>query len=488
MRLLPGQPADIVGTSLSGYNLTAAAVTNADRLTRIYKAYNDEEYSPLSAILADKGYFTKGLREGQWDSKFRVVKSNHVMYPIASSQKRKIHFSSNENGLTFYSAAYPTKPGFRGTEFQIYLDNNWARPNEVIELNDNKTQLFIFDIDEPKEYSGVWRYNVRLNTNTGDDYCNPNLLTEGSEAGVGMTQYEHDFSETGSEKYTFDGWGHAYMTLQRVKMSYSGTAAAMDSTGGKWYEFENSRGKMARGYIPKADDDMMKRALKYHEYQIINGRTTVSEDGKVFMHDSRGREIMAGSGLLFGNDGAVERPMTGKGYTMKFIENLIEDVDIRSGKDGYKEVAICGGFKNIASFMNVMYQNGFKTQNNNVVGTDGKKGVNMDYQYFEFMGVRVIPIRYRWFDSEDRPHKILSDGTRKGSWDAVVCPLGFTTEGDNMVELCQLRPPKSGSMSGIDKGGEMMSTSVDGTSKHYLWQTGIISRTNIYRVFMPWSN
>jgi hypothetical protein len=486
MRLLPGQPADLIGQSLSGYNLTEAAVANVDRLTRIYKAYNDEEYSPLSAILAERGYFTKGLREGMWTNKFRVVKSNHVMYPIASSQKRKIHLASNENAITFYSAAYPTKPGFKGTSFQIYTDNNWARPKEVIELNDNKTQLYIYDVNEPVEYSGVWRYNVRLQTNDPDDYCNVSLLTEGSEAGVGMTQYEHDFSETGSEKYTFDGWGHAYMTLQRVKMSYSGTAAAMDTSSGNWYEFENSRGKVARGYIPFAEDLMYKRATKYHEYQIINGKTTVTVDGKVFMQDSNGRDIMAGSGLLFGNDGAVERPMTTGGWTMKFAENLIEDLDIRSGREGYKEAVICGGFKNIASFYKMMMANGFKTKDNNVEGRAGEKGVNLDYKYFEFMGVRLIPIRYRWFDSEDRPNKVLSNGERKGSWDAIVCPLGFTTEGDNMIELVQLRPPKMGTLAGIDEGGDM-ATSVDGTSKHYLWQTGIISRTSVYRVFMPWA-
>ena len=486
MRLLPGQPADVVGESITGYSLTRAMVNNADVLPRVYQAFNHEEYSPLSAILAEKGYFTKGLREGTWTSKFRSVGSNHVMYPIASSQMRKIHFKSNDSGISFYSPAYPTKPGYLGTSFYIYVDNNWARPKEVIELNDNKTQLYLYDPEEPTEYNGVYKYEVRLNTNDREDYCDPSLLADGNEAGVGMNQYEHDFSETGSEKYTFDGWGHAYLTLQRVKMSFSGTAEAM-STSKDWYQFENSRGMVVKTYIDYAEKKMMERAVKYHEYQMLFGKTTVTVDGKVFMHDKNGREIMAGSGLLWGQDGCVERPMTSAGWTMKYMESLMRDLDLRSGREGKKEAVIVGGFSNIMSFYKMMWANGFKTMDNNVEGRGSEKGVNMDYQYFEWMGIRIIPLRYRYFDNEERPQKYLSNGEPKGSWDAIVCPLGFTTEGDNMVELVQLRPPVMGSLKGMNKGGEDMASSVDGESKHYLWQTGCISRTSIYRVFMPWS-
>ena len=107
MRILPGQPADVVGESITGYSLTRAAVVNADMLTHVYQPFNDEEYSPLSAILAEKGYFTKGLHEGTWTNKFRTVGSNHIMYPIASSHKRKIHFIKPcANGLFSDDAIY----------------------------------------------------------------------------------------------------------------------------------------------------------------------------------------------------------------------------------------------------------------------------------------------------------------------------------------------------------------------------------------------
>ena len=109
----------------------------------------------------------------------------------------------------------------------------------------------------------------------------------------------------------------------------------------------------------------------------------------------------------------------------------------------------------------------------------------MDYSWYQYGDVRIIPKRYRWFDSIERPHKYLSDGTLRGSWDGFVMPLGMTESGDKGVELIQLRPPKSGTVSGIDVGGEMAS-SVDGTSKHALVQSGIICRQKVWRIFRPY--
>jgi hypothetical protein len=233
---------------------------------------------------------------------------------------------------------------------------------------------------------------------------------------------------------------------------------------------------------------MMRRAVKNHEYQILFGKTTVDANGTIFMHDKIGREIMAGNGVLFGNDGAVERPMTTAGWTRKYLDALMEDLDVRSGREGEKEVAMVMGLKSRNSFMDLMWRSGFKTIDNNVEGRGDDKGVNMNYSYYKYGDVKLIPMHYRWFDGEERATKILSNGDKKGSWDTIVCPIGFTAEGDNMMELVQLRPAVSGTVHGIDSGKEDLASSVDGSSKHYLWQTGIVSRTTVQYCFMPWAS
>jgi len=490
MRLLPGQPLDVAGESISSYSLIRAAVNNPDVLPRVWQVFADEE-APLSALLAAKGLTSKGLVDGMNTSAYRVVKSNHVMYPIKNSDVRKPRLIAADMTVvggaasaTYYCPAYTTEPGKYQSVVYIALDSNWARPNEVLEFNDNETKGFIYDHEEPIEVNGAWIYAIKLVTNEKSDSFNTALFEEGNETGVGMTMYEHDFSETGHEKYTYDGWGHAYMTLQRVKMSYSGTAAAMGADA-SWYAFQNAKGQNVTGYIDYAEKTMWKRIAAYHEYQMIFGRSTVTVDGETILKDKRGREIMGGDGLLYQGEGAYDKPMNG--WTQKFLHGLLRDIDIRAGKDGHKEVLLAGGWELIQGFADYMADKGFVTQNNNVVGDGSDKGVNMDYAYYQYGDVRIIPKRIRWFDSIERPNKYLSDGSTKGSWDGFVVPMGMTETGDKGLELIQLRPAKSGTVSGIDKGGEMAS-SVDGTSKHVLVQSGIISRHKIYRIFRPYNS
>jgi len=487
MRLLPGQPQDVVGESITSYSLMRAAVNNPDMLARVWQVFNDEDTSPLSAILADRGYFSKGLRVGTWNDKFRAVGSNHVMYPIASSEKRKFRVAENANGITFYSAAYPTKPGYKGTPFYVYFDSNWARPKEAIELNDNRTKVYCYDPQEPIEVDGVWRYEVKLVTGNPEAYVDPQLLEKGSEAAAMYTIYEQDFSETGSESYTFDGWGHTYLTLQRVKMSFSGTAEAM-KTDKQWFAYQSAKGNKVSTYIEYAEKIMYKKAARYHEYQLINGECTVNvNDGSVFLKDKNGREQLAGAGLLFGGDGAIERPMTSQGWTKKFLESLMRDIDVRSGKDGKKEAVLLCGIDSLYDFNSKMAEWGFVTKDNNVEGVGADKGVNMTYSYYEIAGVRIIPQRYRGLDDPMRPTKYTASGHPRGGWDGIMVPLGLTAQGDSNVELIQLRPPVSGTVTGMNKGGDGMSSSVDGESRHYLWQDGIIARVPIYRLYMPYS-
>lgn len=479
MRYLPGKPSEISNESITSYSLMQHAVNNPDILPTVYTLWEGES-TPLSSILNIKGLKSKGLFDGMSTKNFRVVGSNHVQYPIKNSDRRKMRLVARPDGKTWECEVYPTEPGKNQSVVKIYTDINWAGPKDVLELNDNNTQIYIVDHNLPEEYPGapgVWEYLVKIVTKEKTEFIDPELLIENSEMAVVMTMHEHDFSESGNEKYTFDGWGHAYMTLQRLKMSWSGTAAAMKE--GKYWTMHN--GQVT--FLTYAENEMMKRAAKYHEYALIFGKGTVTENGETLMKDLRGREIMAGQGLLHQNDGAYEYPYNGK-WTKKFMESIMMDVDARVGNDGLTEVVMLGGQRNIWGFYELMGSLGI-TQNQNIVGDGASKGINNTYAYYEIGGIRIIPKHFRWFDSEDRPHKNLPDGTRKGQYDAIFVPIGQTEGGDKGVELIQLRPPKTGTVSGIDKGGEM-ATSVDGSHKHFLFQTGIVSRNKVMRMFRPY--
>lgn len=489
MRLLPGQPTEIAGESITSYSLVNAAINNPDVLSRVWQVYPKDDESPISAFLASKGYFTKNVREGIWNNKFRVVNSNHVIYPIANVMARKIRIIANAEGKTFVSDAYPSEPGKNGTPFYVYLSNNWARPKEVLELADRNTHLYIYDDQtEPVEVDNGFRYEVRIVTNDKDDYVDPTLLEEGKEVGSMMSLYEQDFSETASEKYAFHGWGHSYLSLQRVKMSFSGTAEAMGHQGKMWYQFQNTKGEKKYTYIEAAEREMMKRATKFHEFQLVYGKSTVTADGQIFLKDKRGREVMAGDGLMYGQEGAIRRPMTHKGWTMDYLDSLLEELDVRTSDNGEKEVLLAGGYRSITNLNRMLLDKGFVTQDNNVEGRGDEKGVNLNYNWIKIGDVKLYFMRARFFDRQDRPDEYLSDGTSRGSWDSMLVPLGNTEMGDKTVELIQLRPPKKGTVYGINRGGDGMASSVDGESRHFLWQTGIIKRIDIIHSYMPSAN
>jgi hypothetical protein len=479
MRYLPGYAPQMSNESISSFHLIKHAINDPDVLPTIFSLYQDEE-SPLSSILNQKGMKTKGLYEGMNSNKYRTVGSNHIQYAIEASDVRKMHFVTNEAGVTFESILYPTMPGYRNSPFYIYLDSNWAGSKEILEANDNHTQLYIYDTQPPKEVApGVWRYEVVLQTNNREEYASPELMTIGSEIMPQQTAYEHDFSETGIEKYVFPTWGHSYLTLQRVKYSYSGTAEAM-SMGKKW-TIHNG----AKGFLTEAEDLMMKRAADYNEFALIYGKQSVTADGQVLLHDKTGREIMTGSGIMYQGDGAYEYPYNA--WTKKFLESLMQDVDLRAGSDGVLECALVGGKEVTSGFSRLMREYGI-TQNQNIEGSGSDKGINDSYSYYEFDGVRIVVKRWRKLDGKKRAAKELTDGTIKSSWDGFVVPLGKTAGGDNQVELVQLRKPKTGKVSGINEGGEGMATSVDGTSVHMLFQCGIISRAKITRIFRPYNS
>ena len=479
MRYLPGYNPTIANESISSFHLIQQMVNEPDTIPTIFSLYKDRE-TPLSSILNMKGMKTKGLMENMMQGKYRVVGSNHVQYAIEATDLRKMHFKANSAGKTFESAIYSTEPGYKQSAFYVYLDSNWASPKEVLELDDNQTQLFIYDEQDPIETEpGVWRYEVKVKTSEFEDYVLAELMREGAECMPVQTAYEHDFSETGSEKYTFPTWGHAYLNLQRVKYSYSGTAQVMKESK-KWAVHNGNK-----GFLTAAEDMMMERAARYHEYSTIFGRGTVTVDGKTILHDKRGREIMQGDGILNQGDGAYEFPYNT--FNKKFLKSVMKDIDLRSGNDGVMECVLVGGKEVTSGFSEVMRDYGI-TLNQNIVGEGADKGINDSYSYYEFDGIRVVVQRWSYLDGNRRPTKRLSDGSNKSSFDGFFVPLGKTAGGDNQVELVQLRRPTMGTLSGINEGGNAMSTSVDGSSVHMLFQTGVISRAKITRIFRPYSS
>ena len=490
MRYLTGVAPHVANETIQSHMLIKHMVSTPDILPGVTRLWKND-ITQFSSILAERKMFSKGLGgPGTDKSKYRVVSQNHVQYAIENSDNVKVRLVNNPaTGKAFKCDAYPDEPGKKQSPVTIYVDENWLSPKDIFEFGDSDhTQGWIYEEMLPQQTSfGAFALQVKIMDNTLDAFFDPELLEQNSEIGFAMTAFEHDFSETGYEKYTFDGWGHGYMTLQRMKYSWSGTAKAM-SESKKWIQAQTASGKNVNLFLTKAQDLMMRRWGGAQEFANVFGKGNVSIDGVTLSKDSRGRDVMAGSGVLHQGDGAFRYPIFE--WNRAVLEGILSDIRIKTGRNGSIEVVALLGQASYNSFQRFMLKEGNNAQLQSVWSEyDGGKGKSDTYTFYEFAGVRIIPILYQWFASPDRPQRLLPDGTSESAWEGVIVSLGNTTDGDNGIELITLqdRSYKSGSVNGINEGGDNMANTIDGGSHHILSQTGIINRNQegIARLYRP---
>jgi hypothetical protein len=489
MRYVPGYVPKNANESITSHMLLNHVVSNPDILPGVTRLWRND-ITPFSSMLADRKMFSQDLGfdrasgQGFSNKQYRVMSQNHVQYAIESSDRVVVRIveGPSGDGKGYRCDAYPNEPGKNQSIVSLFVDTDWLSPKDVFEFSDNETLGYIFDERLPEITSnGAFTLNTKIVTNDRSAFIPLELLEPGMEIGFAMTAFEHDFSKTAYEKYTFDGWGHAYMTLQRMKYSYSGTAAAM-AEGKRWIEHNGTM-----SFLTYAQDKMMKRFAQANEFANIFGKGTVTEKGEILLKDSNSREIMVGDGVLNQGDGAFQYPFYD--FNRGFLEGIMSDLRIKTGKNGHMEVAAVFGQHTYNSFQRMMDDMGQKMRTEQVWETTSEgTGYKGTYSFYEFGGVRLIPKLLPWYSHPDRPKYVLEDGTIKSGWEGLFVALGDTTDGYNGVELITLKDRlKIGAVHGIDKGGDAMQNEIDGSHHHILFQSGIVNRNQegIARIYRP---
>lgn len=486
MRLKPGPLTTVANESITSRLLIDQGIIDPDYMTTVMSVY--PEIAPFMALLDAKGYKSKGvslqsnyLLDG---GRYKGVASNHVQFRIENSDLRREHFTTNSDGLTFYDAASSTYPGQYKRKFYIYLDSNWMGAGDVALLGDGRTQLY-FSTDAEPATGGGYEYGVKVDGKDYDEYVDVDLMREGGEIMLATTKFTHDFSVGGNERHTFGGYGDAYLTLQRFKYSWSGTAKAMDAkkpVTGRWVY--NAGSTKNATFLSVAEQEMLRQISKSVEFQLQEGKGTVSDvNKKVQLTNEKNQEILAGDGVLYSGDGAIEFPLN-DGWTSKSIDALLTDINtyVRADENGAREIAFFMHPKSYMSFQRAMRDMGV-TIDSNIMGVGGEKIINNTYAGYELGGLRLLAHSSRAM--EGRPGIVLKDGTRSNEWDAVGYPLGLTEGGSRGVELIQLRGITRGRVQGIDAGGNI-ATEIDGSSEHALIQVGVVSLIQPIKIGRPW--
>ena len=476
MRILPGAPREFANETPTSAHLSTYMASAPEMLPHVPTLF-EKDVTAFTSLLARRNMYdtTVGVNP---NGRYRTVGNRKVIWNVKGYPDRKARIIGL-GGVGFNCDAYPTTPGKYQTWVDIYVDTNWFSPRDVLELADNRTQIYVADSHLPIEVdAGIWKYRTKIVTNIQTDYVNPALLAIGMELGVSHTMFE-EMSKTAYEKYTFDEKATTHMTIQRLKWSISGTADQYKAS--KVYIEHNGVNMWAEN----AQVAMLKRAAQYRENQILFGKSTVTANDEIILKTEEGFDVMGGDGLMNQGDGAWRTPYNN--LTTRVLDDIIANVSLHSNQYGTEIAVACGR----------EFYNDFAELMRTKAGIDPKvvesvnglgKGINLDYKYYEFGGVRIIPTMIPWFDSPMRPGIVGPDGVRYNSRRALFVSLGDVDINEPTIELLQLgnRGWLEGEVNGMNKGGDM-ANSIDGRSHHALWETGIANRdiNGIAELYQP---
>lgn len=365
--------------------------------------------------------------------------------------------------------------GIGGSPFTLTLDTDYFSPNDVLELSDRRTLIQIMN-DYPVQSStttGAWEYQAKLVSNVAGAYLTTALLQIGMEIGFAYTSF-HEMSETGYEKNSFPEWQTNYMTIQRMQFSLSGTA----NNTVLWVEHNGQK-----LWLPMQEKDMLRRWAYAREMQLINGRATIDANENVYLKDLKGRDIIAGDGILAQGDASMKYQYNT--LSVKGLETVMQDLQLMQTSEGSLEVFIGGGQKFVWDFAR-LFRDVFKYNPMPLFMSDDdkKRGVNATFNMYEMGGVKLNVAWIPAFDAQFRPKNPSSTTKDKNSGRAVFISLGNTIGGDPNIELVTLgngtedRTYVKKIIDGMTSvGGESKriyaSNSMDGVQVQVLSETGV---------------
>lgn len=424
----------------------------------------------FSSYLARKGYVKKGLFPDFNSPNFKVIGNRKFKWALRGYPFRKGAFTRAAE-----SPAGQANLGQYNSEVLIYVNTKFFSPNDVLELKDRRTHVWVLDEYPVQVGPEEFRYRIKLNTSSEADYIPANLLTVGSEIGFSHTLFPEG-SETGYEKNTFHEWYANTMCIQRMSYSITGSAKAS-----KLAVSHNG----STLYTTEQELEMLRRWAIARENQLLLGRRTMDlTTDQVMLKDLKGRDIVSGDGII--NQGAESLKYQYNTLSVKALERVMQNIQLTADTSDDLEVMVIAGQAFIWNFQKLM-RDVFK-YNPIPLFTEqgGTRGVNSTFNMYMIGGVKLIVAWNPGFDSQWKPAAQDVFGSNVESHRAIFVSLGKTIGGEPNIELVSLgngeedrsfiKRAVSGMVGpGMSASGrvEVVSNSVDAMQCHILSETGV---------------
>jgi hypothetical protein len=342
--------------------------------------------------------FTEGLGE-IYDIKAKSdnyigLNQNSYKWKIRGHEVPKVKFVTRVTGGAI--AAGGTTGG-NGVPFVVATNTSYYNPRDIIKLEDGTLLYVLTEGVFIKE--GTFEYTVKINTNNPAETVNTNLLQPGRESGLNGNAYP-ELSDRGYMNAALAAEEHInYLTKVRYDWSFSADAAATK------YIIEDQvfhNGQMKR--LNLITDQLLFQAMeRYHlnkELALIYGRSTMDANGRCFLQDEKGQDIVEGDGLIAQMHSS--RKQTYTNLTISLIEDVLSDLSHHMPNPTGNTILVTTGIEGYKAFGRLMRQEhkGFwSTAADKYVQTkNGKIQLGAHYNAFEFQGNKIIVNVNRVFD------------------------------------------------------------------------------------------
>ena len=396
---------------------------------------------------------------------FRVMGNRQVKWMLNGHSFRKGAILEQVSGGT---------PGIGNAEFTVIVDTDYFGINDDLWLSDNLTTLHVMD-KRPVGHR-KFAYDVKLNTNSSTTYADPTLLAPGSEIGLLHTSYP-EASEDATERYTQGEWHTNFCGIQRAKVTITGSAAhtriMLEHNGQKLWD-------------TRANLEMMKRWGMQIEHQLLFARSTMDENGRCYVQDRLGRDIVMGDGVLAQGDRGLKYSYNQ--LTSRMLENLLRDLQNMQTSSGNLRVALVCGMEFFLDFQRLMTDVFRESPQVFYVGGDGSKGsgVKTNFRFFQLGDMELFVFHSQTLDGPYHPNEYDQFGRPRLSGSAYAVSLGNTVGGDpNIIPFTignengdrrfVRRVVNGMAGAGAKAGSDLLASSpVDARQDHILSEIGVI--------------
>jgi hypothetical protein len=342
--------------------------------------------------------FTEGLGEiydiSAKSDNFIGLNNNQYKWKIRGHEVAKPVFVTRSTGGAISTNS---TVGGNGVPFTVAFNMSYYNPRDIIKLEDGS---LLYVLSEAT-YIGqnVFEYSVRINTDSSTETIDTDYLQPGRESGLNGNAYP-ELSDRGYISAAMAHEEHInYLTKVRYDWSFSADAAATK------YVIEDQvfhNGQMKKMNL--ITDQLLYQAMeRYHlnkELALIYGKRTVDANGRCFLQDEKGQDIIEGDGLIAQMHSS--RKQTYTNLSISLLEDVLADLSYHMPNPTGNVILVTTGiegYKEFGRLMRAEHKGFWSTAADKYVQTkNGKIQLGAHYNAFEFQGNKIIVNVNRVFD------------------------------------------------------------------------------------------